>query len=273
MHHKGLKSSGILHKLSALSGSNKLTDYFKKQKKAIAERISAAAFFVSRWSPKLLLGFLLVLFLPYIITMCFRGDSKAITVKQQIYQYKDCPVLELKEEHGTLYLPIEIYLKGVLGGYIYANSLETKSKYRENGEMILLEQNPLYLGQTKGSAVSTNKAAVKLDESQLRELAIRCRSRIYYEYCCGKMKSGEGSYEYSSEEMKSGENYSSRTEFVNYYFSDAELRQLFGNHWDTVAEQLSNCIEDTWGKVYGKEGSVISVPLEGDIQEQLYLAW
>ena len=281
MHQKELKNSGILQKLSALSG-RKLKEYFKKQKKAIAERISAAAFFIFRWSPKLLLTFLLVLFLPYIITMCFRGDSDALSVKQQIEQYKDCPVLELKEEHGTFYLPIEIYLKGVLGGYVYANSPETKSKYRENGELILLEQNSLFPGQTKGSSISTNMAVLKLDEPQLRELAIRYRSRIYYEYT-GNMKFEESANESFGEDMKSvertdedgGEIYSFPfgQESADYYFTDAELRLLFGSTWHTVEEQLSDCIKDTWGKVYGKDGSVIYVPLEGEVREQMYLAW
>lgn len=270
VYHKGFKKSGTRQRLHTILQIDKTTDYFKKQKKAIAEKLSAAAFFLSWWSPKAVLIIILILFLPYIITMCSRGVSNAGAVRQQIYEYKDCPVLEIEDSHGTLYLPIEIYLKGVLGGHIYVNSMETKSKYREKGELIILDNDSLFIEKGYKTAVSGNGAVTyQINETQLKELAIRYRSQIYYKY------SGEKADNKLRAERNPEENNHSVAEGNSsyYYFTDTELKQLFDDNWDLVEEQILNCIKDTWGKVYGKDGEVVYVMLDGEVKNQLYSAW
>lgn len=210
------------------------------------------ALFIMQKLPVIIIGFLFLLFIPYVVTMlCLGNEIENYETRnseiRKMYVSKKSPELIYKDSHGILQMPAEVYLKGVVGGYYYLQNFEIKKEHQKIGEILPYEGELNRLCEVSQNSIVT--------ENDWLDLTIRIRTNLYMDYIeqQGRDEAKESDY---------------------HYYSDQTLRSLFGNKWEDVEPLINEYVDNTRGLVYGRDGIINRVSEEENkLDQRLYVVW
>lgn len=223
----------------------------KEQIKTIKNRIidkmkvrySYIVFFVASFIKYGFLTLVMLLLLPYIITVLFHGNLHVEETNSKISGWQKGPVIQVQTMWGMRDLPMEVAVKGIFGSYRYLYF-----KQKDGQEVEYLQ---LWNGENEA-----------LTEEDWKKIAISVRTSLYAAYL------QDGTQIFDGREWN--------------YYTDLQLGHLWENEWMEESQKLEDCVMGTCGQIYGNEGVINQIYLDWedgesikniDTDKQIYLAW